>query len=141
MRPMRLDPRLTEDVDNVLEAAALLDTSEFNVFHLAYRHWYGQDPAPGVVERAFVPYMFADRVPQWVRAFARQVVARGAAGTIDPSEYGVQGRPPSRAALVAGRLYVVLTLLATAVLLLLSNGFDYSDLLEIISNCYFPPCY
>ena len=55
------------DVHNVLDAAALLQVSEFCLFQLAYRHWHGRDTTEQSIERHFVPYMFRSVVPFWVR--------------------------------------------------------------------------
>ena len=81
------------DVHNVLDAAALLQVSEFCLFQLAYRHWHGRDTTEQSIERHFVPYMFRSVVPFWVRQLCRRVLQASADGTLDPVDFGVE---PSR---------------------------------------------
>ncbi len=81
------------DVRNVLDAAALLQVSEFCLFQLAYRHWHGSDTSEGSIERHFIPYMFRSVVPFWVRQLCRRVLQAAADGTLDPVDFGIE---PSR---------------------------------------------
>lgn len=81
------------DVRNVLDAAALLQVSEFHLFQLAYRHWHGSDTSERSIERHFVPYMFRSVVPFWVRQLCRRVLQASADGILDPVNFGVE---PSR---------------------------------------------
>jgi hypothetical protein len=78
------------DVHNVLDAAALLQVSEFCLFQLAYRHWHGSDTSEQSIERHFVPYMFRSVVPFWVRQLCRRVLLASADGTFDPVDFGVE---------------------------------------------------
>ncbi len=82
------------DVRNVLDAAALLEVSEFCLFQLAYRHWHGSDTSERLIERHFVLYMFRSVVPFWVRQLCRRVLQASADGTFDPVDFGVE---PNRA--------------------------------------------
>ena len=77
------------DVRNVLDAAALLQVSEFCLFQLAYRHWHGADTSERSIERHFVPYMFRSVVPFWVRQLCRRVLKASADGTLNPVDFGV----------------------------------------------------
>ena len=138
---MQFDPDTDPDVDNVLKAAALLDTSEINVFRIAYGRWFGDRPAVGLVEKAFVRYMFRDHVPVWVRDFTRQIVRRSLSENIDPAEFGIQEPAPTPRLVLLGRLYVAALLIVGALLMFVSLGYDYPDLLAVIRHCYFPPCY
>jgi hypothetical protein len=78
------------DVRNVLDAAALLQVSEFCLFQLAYRYWHGSDASEQSIERHFVPYMFRSVVPFWVRQLCRRVLEASADGTLDPVDFGVE---------------------------------------------------
>lgn len=138
---MQFDPDIDPDVDNVLKVAALLDTSEINVFRIAYSHWFGDRPARGLVEKAFVRYMFRDHVPVWVRDFTRQIVRRSLSETIDPAEFGVQEPPATPQLVLMGRIYVATLLIVGALLMIVSLEYSYPDLLAVIRHCYFPPCY
>lgn len=81
------------DVRNVLDAAALLQVSEFCFFQIAYRHWHGSDTSERSIERHFVPYMFRAVVPFWVRQLCRRVLQASADGTLDPADFGVEPGP------------------------------------------------
>lgn len=107
------------DVHNVLDAAALLQVTEFCLFQLAYRHWHGRDTMERLIEQHFVSYMFWSVVPFWVRQFCRRVLAAQAEGGLNPSEFGVErqaadfggsGAVYKRAFAVAGTLAGMLLL-------------------------------
>ena len=78
------------DVRHVLDAAALLQVSEFCLFQLAYRHWHGSDTSERSIEQHFVPYMFRSVVPFWVRQLCRRVLEASADGTLNPVDFGVE---------------------------------------------------
>ena len=61
------------DAADVSHTAGLLDTSEFQLFQMAYRSWHGYDADERLVEGYFVSYLYYDDVPFWVRHFVRQV--------------------------------------------------------------------
>ena len=77
------------DVRNVLDTAAMLQVTEFNLFRIAYRHWHGCDASERSIEQFFVPYMFRSIVPYWVRQLCRHVLQADAEGTLDPAEFGI----------------------------------------------------
>ena len=77
------------DVRNVLDVAALLQITEFHLFHIAYRYWHGRDTSDYSIERVFVPYMFRSVVPFWVRQLCRHVLQAQAEGTLDPTQLGL----------------------------------------------------
>ena len=77
------------DVRNVLDTAAVLQVTEFNLFRIAYRHWHGCDASERSIEQFFVPYMFRSIVPYWVRQLCRRVLQADAEGTLDPAEFGI----------------------------------------------------
>lgn len=81
------------DVRNVLDAAALLQVSEFCLFQIAYRRWHGSDTSERLIEQHFVPYMFRSVVPFWVRQLCRRVLQASADGTLDPADFGVERGP------------------------------------------------
>lgn len=69
-------------------AAEALSIREFDLFHLAYARWWGREPEPAWIEKVFVAYMFHQVVPPWVRHFAREVMQRKRAGTLDAEALG-----------------------------------------------------
>ena len=78
------------DVRNVLDAAALLQVTEFCLFQIAYCHWHGRATTERLIEQHFVSYMFWSVVPFWVRQFCRRVLAAEAVGALNPSEFRVE---------------------------------------------------
>ena len=62
------------DTDCVVSAANYLEVSEFNIFRDAYIAWYGKEVPEKQVEKIFVQYLQENRVPFWVRNYARSRV-------------------------------------------------------------------
>jgi hypothetical protein len=89
----RMDADTTLDGRLVMDAAAALDIREFDLFVLAYRCRFEREPLPDRIEDIFVRYMFVQAAPAYVRQFAREVLARAAAGALDPTEFGVPPKP------------------------------------------------
>ncbi|NIP73204.1 MAG: hypothetical protein GWO16_09340, partial [Gammaproteobacteria bacterium] len=68
-----------DELDNieanvVAEAANRLGVGEFQLFQLAHTAWHGREVDPHQIEAVFFDYMLHDRVPHWVRQFARNVI-------------------------------------------------------------------
>ncbi len=107
-RTWRRLPRLLDEdetppeIRDVVEAAYALRVSEYNLFRLAFRSWYGREAAEKPLEKIFVAYMFHRAVPPWVRHFCRRVLAEARAGTLRREVFGA-GRVPRREPLVAQR--------------------------------------
>jgi len=115
-----------EDIDpelwDLLEASALLQVTEFKVFELAYKDWFGTMPRPYIIEPHFNNYMFNRIIPVWVKHFCRRVVEMGREGTLDPRAFGVYPRQPSRRMMRIGQVYTALLLMAFLVLVLMAYG-------------------
>lgn len=62
------------DTDCVISAANFLETSEFNIFRNAFNAWYGSDASEKQLEQVFIQYLQENRVPFWVRNYARDAV-------------------------------------------------------------------
>lgn len=95
------------DTDCVVSAANFLEVSEFNIFRDAYTAWYGVKAPEKQVEKVFVQYLQNNRVPFWVRNYARSKV---------PEEFAMakQTKEDSR---VANNLLYFATIIAEYVLL------------------------
>jgi hypothetical protein len=130
---------VNSDTQSVLEASALLDITEFHLFNLAYFRWYGHYSSPHGMEQHFANYMFCAIVPLWVRHFTREILHQANIGRLNGLDYDIHVPRPSAAVIRRGRRLVGL-LFALCLLLLLSSYF-YEDLLLVLKNCYFPPCY
>lgn len=132
------DP-LPADIETVLNAAAVLDVTEFRLFELAWADWYGRRGPVEQVEPFFVRYMFDQVVPDWVRQFARKILALSDEGNLDPEAFGAHGHvePPNpwlRGIMVTA---VIGATLLTLILMAASVGY----LPHFPKGCYFPPCY
>ena len=134
-----MDPDIDPVVREVLDAAALLDTTEFNVFCLAYVRWFGRDAPVQIIASHFNDYMFKDIVPHWVHHFTRRILNLHREGQLNPADYGLTQSPLSRRMIFIGRAYASVLLLIVATLFLLTIGSDHSSFMA--KNCYFPPCY
>jgi hypothetical protein len=78
------------DCDAVSSAATLLGLREFEYFRLAYRRWFGEQPYPERLERAFVDYMMRQHIPPWVRMLTWQVMDAERTGTLEPTAFGAE---------------------------------------------------
>lgn len=131
---------LDTDIVAVLDASAALEVTEFRLFQLAFADWYGKAAGEEFMERQFAAYMFAQRVPNWVRHFARKILKLQAQDRLDPRSFGVWKRLPSSRMVVIARIYTGILLL----LFLLALTSIYSlpeSVLAMYRGCYFPPCY
>ena len=110
----------------ILEAAALLEVKEFDLFALAHRWWFGRRLGQQALERVFANYMFGGVVPPWARHYAREILRELASAAPDLARLGFE-RPPRHARPPRhGRLIVA----ATAVIFALF----YALLLESVAD-------
>ena len=94
------------DIDCVVNAANYLEVSEFAIFRDSYIAWYGKKAPEKQIEKIFVEYLVENKVPFWVRNYARNHVAESS--PID------QGKEYSR---TANNLLYLATIIAEYVLL------------------------
>ncbi|MDR9435428.1 MAG: hypothetical protein RI563_01020 [Thiohalophilus sp.] len=133
------DKPLSPDLQTLLDAVALLDISEFRLFELAYRAWYGNDAGSRQLEQDFADYMFCDEVPIWVRHYARGVVKQAALSQSGKFPYPPKDRPADSASIRRG-LRVLLGLIFILVFLIVVSSLS-PEWLQFGNECYFPPCY
>ena len=139
MKFFKFDPNLSPDEGAVLEAASLLDTTEYRVFNLAFERWYGHRAEPDAMEEYFAAYMFRSVVPLWTRHFTREVLRLARIGKLRRADYGIRELPLSPRMLRRGRFQILLIIVACALLLVATLLSE--ELLKVAHNCYFPPCY
>ncbi len=133
------EKKMSADVADVLEAAALLEVTEFEFFRIAHRRWYGTTVEERELERLYLPYMFHGRVPPWVRQLAREVIAMAEADRLDPKTFGVLPRPLSMDMYNRGLRYLLwLTVIFGT---LLTGAATVAQLAPWYQSCYLPPCY
>lgn len=121
-RRQHFDENLAREQWDLLEAAALLQVTEFRVFEMAYREWYGVRARQYLIEKHFRDYMFHRVVPGWVSHFARRIVALSQAGELDPRDFGIYGRLPSRRMMRVGQVYAAMLLVAFLMLVYMAYG-------------------
>jgi len=142
MRQRRLffdEKKMPSDVADVLEAAALLQVTEFELFRIAYCRWHGAAIGDRELERHYLPYMFRNRVPLWVRQLAREVIARAEADDLDPRAYGILPKPLSMDMYNQGlRYFLWITVIFGT---LLTGAATVAELAPWYQSCYLPPCY
>ena len=109
---------IAPDLRLVRDAAVLLRLCEFDVFHASWRNWFGQSPDEKVLDRFFVDYLFHQRVPFWVRHFAKRVIRDAEDGRIDRRELGVTDYQTRRPIPEFGRTYLAVTYAAALVIYL-----------------------
>jgi hypothetical protein len=133
------EKRISADVADVLEAAALLEVTEFELFRVAWCRWHGGAIADGDLERYYLPYMFRSQVPMWVRQLVRQVIADADAGRLDPTSYGIVPRQLTMDMYNRGLRYCLW--FAVIFGTLLTGAATVAQLSPWHQSCYLPPCY
>lgn len=61
-------------MNDLTEAANILDTSEFEVLRRAYLHWYGKLPAESELGSIFADWMSRQQLPAWARHYVARVI-------------------------------------------------------------------
>lgn len=131
--------KMSEDVADVLEAAALLQVTEFEFFRIAYRCWFGAEIGDDGLERHYLPYMFKKRVPAWVRHLAREVIAKAEDEVLEPQDYGVMPRPLTMDMYNRGLRYCLW--IAVIMGTLMTGAATVAEFAPWYQSCYLPPCY
>jgi len=67
--------QLSMDSRQVQAAATMLEVTEFRLFELAYREWFGCSGQERELESVYMLYWFTGRAPVWVRHFNRHILA------------------------------------------------------------------
>jgi len=66
---------LSVDSKRVQSAANVLHVTEFRLFELAYRDWFGTSCQEGELERIYMLYWFSGLSPAWVRHYCRHTLS------------------------------------------------------------------
>jgi len=86
MRKSEYNPAET---DCVVSAANYLEVSEFAIFQNAYMAWYGLKAPEKQLEKVFASYLVDNRVPFWVRNYARNQIPGENSPADSPREYSI----------------------------------------------------
>ncbi len=124
---------------DVLNTAALLETTEFNVFRLAYRNWYGKNINDNEIERFYVPYMFREVVPPWVTSFCRMILKLEKSGKLNTRKYVPLERRPKRQEVSQFAMKLIIAINCLIILLMLAD--QAAVQMGLDERCMFPPCY
>lgn len=135
---MSFDQEIPPDVQEVLDAAALLDITEFELFRVAHRRWFGSPIADRDIESFFADYMFSYEVPDWVRQFTHEVTRQRREGRVDPRQFGVRPPAVSDKKALKGLWYLLIVAACVALLLALT---DLAVPQSLTRGCLLPPCY
>ncbi len=127
------------DLVDVLEAAGLLQIGEFELFRTAYRWWFGNDISDRMLEVHYLPYMFHDRVPLWVRQFSRAVLEAESTGDLDPRKFGIKPRELTQSAFDRGIRYSLWLVIIMGIFMTMIIA--YERLVPESLNCIVPPCF
>lgn len=103
--------------EEVLDASALLDVTEFDLFRLAYWYRFGRQPAEAMLETVFAAYMRRGEVPRWVATLCCEVIDQDKRGTLDAEAMGAGRFRDRPARLPHGVLYVGAAMAAWLVLM------------------------
>ena len=133
------EKRMSSDVADVLEAAGLLEVTEFELFRIAYRRWFGANIGDDGLERHYLPYMFKKDVPAWVRHLAREVIAKAEDEVLEPQDYGVMPRPLTMDMYNRGLRYCLW--IAVIMGTLMTGAATVAEFAPWYQSCYLPPCY
>lgn len=129
---MAFDEHMEPEIQRVLDTAAILEITEFEVFRLAYDRWFGTPANDTIIEPFFCNYMFEMVVPSWVNHFTRTFMELYHAGRLDPTKYGIFPKPFSHASVRIGILIaVVLTAIMLCLILLAGNVTQFYGLTGI----------
>jgi len=108
-----------------MDAAEILCVREIDLFRLAWHEWFGGVVDEDAVERAFAGYMFAKRVPPWVRAYVRTVFDRAERGKLQRIPHGVIRRRSKPPVVWPGAIYVGIVMIVALLFILMLTGTTY----------------
>lgn len=83
----------------ILQAANILDTSEYEVFRAAHMAWFGSMPTTAELQPVYDRHFRDGITPPWVRYYAAQVVRQFAAREAKRTRFSILGyllRPRQR---------------------------------------------
>jgi hypothetical protein len=134
----KADDSTLEDMTLVVHAADALGVSEFELFRMAHRRWFGHEGRFGELAAAFDRYVDGDGAPAWVRDFARRIARLQAKGRLDPAEFGVQRHPNATAwsGFVAGVAFTLMVVWIALLVVLADRAQTAAT-----AGCQLPPCY
>lgn len=86
---------LPPEAQDVVDAASILEISEYDLLALAYEERFGRKPRPVELGRVFTPYMLDGETPEWGTALAREIIGLYERGELPESRFAIMLRPPA----------------------------------------------
>ncbi len=71
----------------VVIVSNVLTVSEFEVFRIAYRQWFGVEAADQDLHQSFTRYIFSRQMPHWVRHFCATILSLHRSGSLEAHEF------------------------------------------------------
>ena len=130
------------ETHDVAATASILNISEFDVFCLAYRNWFGKLADSNEISRIFDSYLKNNTVPMWVRDFNRKIQQLYDNNELDSTiELGFNSADQRSIVLYKNILLgsIIIIGLLFIVVLLLHLAMLAQDSLAL--KCVLPPCY
>ncbi len=81
------------DVCAIADLATVLKVSQFELFRIAHREWFGREADEKALESVFVRFLFSQSPPAWVRHFVRHASRLADRGRLDPTVFGLPPWP------------------------------------------------
>ncbi|NOX20420.1 MAG: hypothetical protein GXO99_04065 [Nitrospirae bacterium] len=98
----------SDEVQEVVNAASMLQVSEYRFFEIAYEHWYGSKVEEKRLKPYYERYFNSGEVPPWVRHLARRVLSEAQRGVLNPEDYGIKPQKATLKMKIKGILIFIL---------------------------------
>jgi len=100
----RLDVLVDNETKLIGFIAALLQISEYELFRIAYQHWFNHPISENRLDSLFKDYLANGEPPYWVNDFTRKAHEKFKAGELNYQDYGIQRRVCDRRSRIKGWL-------------------------------------
>lgn len=107
----RLDFLVDDDTKLIGFIAAVLQISEYEIFRIAYLHWFSHPITINALDSLFKEYLATGEAPYWVNDFVRKAHEKFIAGKLNYREYGITRRVCDRRTKVKGWLLIIFLVL------------------------------
>ena len=100
-------PLTFNEVEAIQFVAQFLEVSEYEVFQLAHKDWYGKRMIDTTMNYRFENYMEDAVVPFWVWNFVKGVIEKYEKDQVNPSDYGIEPTVLTKSQKKLGWLYLI----------------------------------
>jgi hypothetical protein len=106
----RLDFLVDDEAKLISFIAGVLQISEYELFRIAYLHWFDRPISDNRLDFLFKDYLATCDAPYWVNDFSRKVHEKFKAGELNYKDYGIKRRVCDRRTKITG--WVIIAFLA-----------------------------